>query len=547
MKEVAALSGQSLDVLFSVDEGEAKTLTGHVTGAEVSVRRCCMKCCAWQVEFDGKCKFHRCERCGLLQRIASFQPTVTAKVSLSGDFGEEDFKVSNSVLKHHLEKEGLIELLSDRQNIEEHLFEIGLCSFKMQNNTVIALSKVEQAVKPVAEAVNLLGEAEAIEMESWFDEGDHLLDEPVPTGIGHGSCKMADTAACNPGARALKRSRLKPEIYRTIDGKVIVEDELLNFLAVKIKTLSQDEIVLLATNTFDSEAIEASKKVLFELCPGTSQRCVAYKGQHRDANNIKLCLKVLNECGSNIPRFVSYYLDDLPPVTFSSLDVSCLLRRMEQLCAEVGALKHITQLQTGVCEQVRAEAVEFNHRVSVLECRSGNPTASAVAAAGGISPGSKKALHHGPGNAMEPTQPGVRGGEHALAVEQGVGGLADLHTMGDTFARCPEPVQCSRDGTVAVDAATGKDPVGTADGHAAIENMGIKYGVTITDHIPLALTINIEELPSTASNNNAISGNNPSGSVLYELQLSYGLFGKASEESITIIHPAGDESMHKFL
>ncbi|CAM4285616.1 unnamed protein product [Leuciscus chuanchicus] len=40
---------------------------------------------------------------------------------------------------------------------------------------------------------------------------------------------------------------------------------------------------------------------------------------------------------------------------------------------------------------------------------------------------------------------------------------------------------------------------------------------------------------------------NPGGSVLYELQLSYGLFGKASEESITIIRPAGDESMHKFL
>jgi len=30
---------------------------------------------------------------------------------------------------------------------------------------------------------------------------------------------------------------------------------------------------------------------------------------------------------------------------------------------------------------------------------------------------------------------------------------------------------------------------------------------------------------------------------LYELQLSYGLFGKGSEEPITIIHPAGDESM----
>ena len=51
-----------------------------------------------------------------------------------------------------------------------------------------------------------------------------------------------DTATCNLGARALKRFRLKPEIFRTTDGKVIVEDELLNFLAVKIKTLSQDEI-----------------------------------------------------------------------------------------------------------------------------------------------------------------------------------------------------------------------------------------------------------------------------------------------------------------
>lgn len=38
MIEVAALTSQSLDVLFTVDECEAKTLTGHVTGAEVSVR-----------------------------------------------------------------------------------------------------------------------------------------------------------------------------------------------------------------------------------------------------------------------------------------------------------------------------------------------------------------------------------------------------------------------------------------------------------------------------------------------------------------------------
>ncbi len=39
----------------------------------------------------------------------------------------------------------------------------------------------------------------------------------------------------------------------------------------------------------------------------------------------------------------------------------------------------------------------------------------------------------------------------------------------------------------------------------------------------------------------------PGSSVLDELQLSNGLLGKAGEETITIIHPAGDKGMNKFL
>ncbi len=40
---------------------------------------------------------------------------------------------------------------------------------------------------------------------------------------------------------------------------------------------------------------------------------------------------------------------------------------------------------------------------------------------------------------------------------------------------------------------------------------------------------------------------NPGSSVLDELQLSNGLVWKASEETITIVHPAGDKGMNKFL
>ncbi len=39
----------------------------------------------------------------------------------------------------------------------------------------------------------------------------------------------------------------------------------------------------------------------------------------------------------------------------------------------------------------------------------------------------------------------------------------------------------------------------------------------------------------------------PCSSVLDELQLSNGLLGKAGEETITIIHPAADKGMNKFL
>ena len=64
------------------------------------------------------------------------------------------------------------------------------------------------------------------------------------------------------------------------NGKVIVEDELLNFIVVKIKTLSHDEIVLLTTNNFSSEWIEESKRLLFDVCHTTLCRTQRLTVQH---------------------------------------------------------------------------------------------------------------------------------------------------------------------------------------------------------------------------------------------------------------------------
>ena len=168
-------------------------------------------------------------------------------------------------------------------------------------------------------------------------------------------------------------TRTKPEIYKTEDGKLIVEDEFLNFLVVKMRTLSHDEIVLLASSNFSSEWIEESKKLLFEVCP-TNTRCITHRGLQKDINNIKACLTVLNQCGENIPRFVSHYLDELPPVGFGHMDISALLSRMERLSMEVSSMRGVLEMQqgvlemqTGMSEALRAARADVERRMTAVE------------------------------------------------------------------------------------------------------------------------------------------------------------------------------------
>lgn len=177
---------------------------------------------------------------------------------------------------------------------------------------------------------------------------------------------MASGAAVRAEAAGYPHTKTEICIYKTTDGKVIIEDELLNFIVVKMRTLPLDEIVLLVSNNFSSAWIEESKRVLFEMCP-SSVRCVKHKGPQKDSNNIKDCLKVLNECGEKIPRFVSHNLDELPPVGFEHVDASALLSRVQQLSREVASLRVALETQTSEKVNERAAAAVMEHRVATLE------------------------------------------------------------------------------------------------------------------------------------------------------------------------------------
>ena len=124
---------------------------------------------------------------------------------------------------------------------------------------------------------------------------------------------------------------------RIIRCSIIVEDELVNFLLIKSRTLDQDNIVKIVKSSFSSQRIKASKAVMAELFPD-NKRWSSHRGDKKDEIHVKMCLALFKEKGE-LPRFVSQYIDELPPVSFKHVDVSALLGRIQQINIDIKLLK----------------------------------------------------------------------------------------------------------------------------------------------------------------------------------------------------------------
>lgn len=141
-------------------------------------------------------------------------------------------------------------------------------------------------------------------------------------------------------------------------------------IMIKMRTLSHDDNVSIVTSSFSSERIESSKAVLAELFPH-NKRWISHGGQKKDINNDKMCLQVLNECGEEIPRFVSHFLDELPPVSFKHIDVSALLGKMQQINADIDYLKQTMGTQVAACETLREVSAKLDSHLTAVEAHAG--------------------------------------------------------------------------------------------------------------------------------------------------------------------------------
>lgn len=64
---------------------------------------------------------------------------------------------------------------------------------------------------------------------------------------------------------------------------------------------------------------------------------------------------------------MSLYLDELQPVIFNSLDVSCPLEKIKHLSMDISIMKQAMFVQTNVFEDLRTVTADINQHLCVIE------------------------------------------------------------------------------------------------------------------------------------------------------------------------------------
>ena len=145
-------------------------------------------------------------------------------------------------------------------------------------------------------------------------------------------------------------------------------DELLCFIVNKVDILPVDIISQLCCTTFSETEIEKSKKLLFDLCADDStSRLITRKGDKKNAANIADMIKLLNEKAGSVPPFVAMDLNKLPPISYDSVDISVLLRRLEKTQSDIEVLKTCIGTQGRSTDDNTALIHELDGRVRRLE------------------------------------------------------------------------------------------------------------------------------------------------------------------------------------
>ena len=126
-----------------------------------------------------------------------------------------------------------------------------------------------------------------------------------------------------------------------------IVNEILCFIVNKWGRIDIETLIKLCCNCNEKD-IQEAKELLFELIHDENDTTrfkerrdgKGSKSEVKSAKNIRDICQLLEEKGDvDLPLFVALDLSKLPPITFESIDVIALLRKIEKLESTVDMLK----------------------------------------------------------------------------------------------------------------------------------------------------------------------------------------------------------------
>lgn len=127
------------------------------------------------------------------------------------------------------------------------------------------------------------------------------------------------------------------------DKNPIIVNEFLTFIQNRIDKLDDLTMTQICVSHFTDEEIETGKNILYSNVLHDGARCITRKGEDKKKKNVKDVLKRMKETEPEMhPHFVAKNLDRLPPVTLDHIDVTCLIKKMTCINADMQEIRRNT-------------------------------------------------------------------------------------------------------------------------------------------------------------------------------------------------------------
>ena len=136
-----------------------------------------------------------------------------------------------------------------------------------------------------------------------------------------------------------------------------VANELLCFITHKLDVMPLDMITKLCCDFYDSNAVYAAKKVLFDTCSSRKielpRAMVKRRSTAKTSNDIHDIIQVIMGLETKeIPVFVARRLQDLPPLMYNNVDLSKMLTNIESLKNEMSMFREMSQSQQDILKAI---------------------------------------------------------------------------------------------------------------------------------------------------------------------------------------------------